>query len=322
MFSQNTPSLEKLITDQFMTDKIIHIVGDFQMMEIEVRSRSSQETKTVPVHVPYMFQTVSIIDKPKAFVKLPKRHQDRLIKVKANRDNAPETVKEFLQSHCYLDGRELFVAQGRADVDEIRGLLQAAVDQGIVPTDQDKQLPDSNNLRNWLKHFGIGIDCSAFVQHTLTRLVKACFQKMGADPKRYLDYEVGWMRAASLYTRLRTDPPSSERFEVIHTPREARPGDILVKKGHIRLVAKVLTLDDNNIILEMTESTSAKDISNGLQTEEDDIGPRLIQVHYPEPDLPISQQSPSQKGPINRFTPESDESCYFLGRLKVLSHHC
>ena len=285
-------------------------------------SSPSQDALPVPVHVPYMMQTVSIIDDPEAFAKLPQRHQNRLIMVKANRDNAPQAVKEFIQSQCFLDGRELFVAQGRADVDDIRSTLQAAVDQGIVPANQDKQSPDSNDLRNWLKHFGIGIDCSAFVQHTLTRLVKACFQKMGADPIKHLNYEVGWIRTNSLYSKLNTDPPISERFEHFHTPREARPGDILVKKGHIRLVANVLTLEDNSITLEMAESTSAKDIPNGLPTEEDDIGPRLIQVHYPKPDLPISQQSPSQKGPINRFTPESNESGYFLGRLKVLSYHC
>ena len=77
-------------------------------------------------------------------------------------------------------------------------------------------------------------------------------------------------------------------------------------------------MGDGSIVLDLAESTSARDIPKGREIEENDIGPRMIQVQYPEPERPIREQSPVQMGPEERFTPGSDESSYILGRLKKL----
>jgi len=126
------------------------------------------------------------------------------------------------------------------------------------------------------------------------------------------------MRGITVYSRLTTDPPSSERFENVRTPMDARPGDILIKKGHSRLVVRINAMDDGSVVFDLAESTSARDIPKGREIEENDIGPRMIQVQYPEPERPICEQSPVQKGSEERFTPGSDESSYILGRLKKL----
>jgi hypothetical protein len=235
-------------------------------------------------------------------------------------------------------------------------LLQAAVDQGFVTTAEGKQSPCARALRAWLKHYGIGIDCSALVQHILTRLIKVgslgitvakgirggalrvehakhphiscpsriftetqkvCCAKAKANLEKYQDYEIGWMRTGPVYRELNNDPPNSKLFERIETPAAARPGDILVKEGHIRLIVRPITTDDKNIVFELAESTSAWDFPKGQRTGEKDIGPRLIQVQYPKPNSPIRQQSPRQLGPKERFTPDSDECSYILGRLKT-----
>ena len=301
--------------EQFISDEIIRVLGQYQDLEIAIPGRDEQETRVVTVHVPYMMQSLAIVNDPTAFKKLPQRHQDRLTRVGANRVNAPEAVKRFLHKQFCHGDYERLVARGRAGIDDIKRLLQAAVNQGLVPA----ECLDGYALRTWLKRYGIGIDCSAFVQHTLTRVVRSCYAKIGAHSSECLNFEVGWMRAPTAYSRLTTDPPSSERFENVHTPLDARPGDILVKKGHSRLVVRMNAVDDGSAVLDLAESTSARDIPGGREIEEDDIGPRMIQVRYPEPEQPICDQSPVQTGPEDRFTPNSDESSYIIGRLRKLA---
>ena len=300
--------------EQLISDEIIRILGRYQGVEIAIPGRDVEETQVVMVHIPYMMQTLAIISDPDAFKKLRQRHQDRLIRVKANRENAPAAVKRFLHRQFYHGDCERLVARGRADVDDIQRLLQAAVNQGLVPVKH----PDGYDLRAWLRHYGVGTDCSSFVQHTLTRVVRSCYARIGEHYREQVNYEVGWMRAIAVYSRLTTDPPSSERFESVQTPMDARPGDILVKKGHSRLVVRMNAMDDGSAMLDLAESTSARDIPKGREIEENDIGPRMIQVQYPEPEQPICEQSPVQKGPEERFTPNSDESSYVLGRLRKL----
>ena len=157
------------------------------------------------------------------------------------------------------------------------------------------------------------------MQHTLAAVVRSCHARVEAHNREYANYEVGWMRAITIYSRLTTDPPCSERFEKVHTPLDARPGDILVKKGHSRLVVRMNAMDDGSAVLDLAESTSARDIPKRRAVEETDVGPRMIQVRYPEPEQPICDQSPVQKGPEERFTPNSDESSYILGRLRKLA---
>jgi hypothetical protein len=319
--SGTRPETDMLVTsesfddwEQFISDEIIRVLGLYQGAEIVMPGRDGAETHVVAVHIPYMMQTLAIIDDPDAFGRLAQRHQDRLLRVKANRDNAPEAVKQFLRQQFYDGDYERLVARGRAGIDDIRSLLQAAVNQGLVRAESD-----GYGLRTWLKRYGIGIDCSALVQHALTQVVRACYARMGVHSRKHLEYEVGWMRGVSVYPRLTTDPPSSRRFENVKTPMDARPGDVLMRKGHSRLVIRVDAMDDGSAVFDLAESTSARDIPTGRETEETDIGPRVIHVQYPEPRRPICEQSPVQKGPEERFTPGSDESSYILGRSKILA---
>lgn len=319
--SDTRPETDMLLTgdsfddwEQFISDEIIRVLGLYQGAEIVKPGRDGAETHVVAVHIPYMMQTLAIIDDPDAFGKLAQRHQDRLLRVKANRDDAPEAVKQFLHEQFYDGDYERLVARGRAGIDDIQSLLQAAVEQGVVPAKSD-----GYGLRTWLKHYGIGIDCSAFVQHALTQVVRTCYARMGAHSRKHREYQVGWMRGVSVYSRLTTDPPSSRRFQNVETPMDARPGDVLMRRGHSRLVIGIHTTADGSAVFDLAESTSARDVPKGRKIEESDIGPRMIQVQYPEPKRPICEQSPVQKGPEERFTPGSDESSYILGRLKTLA---
>ena len=87
--------------ERLISDEIIRILGQYQGVEIAIPGRDAGETGVVTVHIPYMMQTLAIINDPTAFKKLPQRHQDRLTRVGANRVNAPEAVKQFLHKRFY-----------------------------------------------------------------------------------------------------------------------------------------------------------------------------------------------------------------------------
>ena len=117
--------------DAFLRKEIDRFLSEFQNMETVIQEHG--ETRVVRVHVPYMLQTVTIIDREQDFARLRPRHQRRLLRVKNARDNAPAAVKSFLHAQFYnSDGSERPVAKGRADAQEIRRFLQAAVDRGSV----------------------------------------------------------------------------------------------------------------------------------------------------------------------------------------------
>ena len=118
--------------EQFISNEIVRILGLYQGAEIAIPGRDGEETRVVAVHIPYMMQTLSIIDDPDAFEKLAQRHRDRLLRVKTDRENAPEAVKRFLHQQFYDGDYERLVAKGRADVGDIQSLLQAAINRDLV----------------------------------------------------------------------------------------------------------------------------------------------------------------------------------------------
>jgi hypothetical protein len=309
----------------FVTEEIRRFLIEFQGIKIVVTPGDADEMVFLFVHPPYMLQSVTIVDDEKEFTKLPRRHQIRLKKVEEARENAPNDVKEFLYCRFYGAGnqREAAVAKGRAELEDMRRLLQEAVDQGLVPVPEGRPYPGSSDLRNWLKKYGIGVDCSAFVQQTLTRLVRACYAAIGDNPDRGHSHSVGWMTSKGVYRDIMADPGKGERFEKVSTPGEARPGDVLVKWGHIRIVASAETAKEGGVILDLAESTSARDIPLGQASEEADIGPRLIQVRYPEPNSPISKQTPLRRRlGEDEFRADREERVYSLGRFRALDQFC
>jgi len=271
-----------------------------------------------------MMQTTTLIDDQEALERLAQRHRERLTRVKHARDHAPDAVKALVNRHFYGDdGQEKPVAQGRSPLEDIRSVLQDAVDRQLVPAGAGMPYPDGHDLRQWLKTYGVGVDCSAFVQQALTRVVRACYAAMGEVSGESQSYEVGWMLSRGVYREINADAGEASRFEHVATPGEARPGDVQVKRGHIRIVAGVEAAADGGVILDLAESTSAKGVSVGLTDVDTDIGPRLIRVKYPEPDRAIDKQTPMrQRWHDGAFAPDEEERVYILGRLRALARFC
>lgn len=305
--------------DEVITTEISRFVREFQTIRIRVTSENVEEIICAFVHPPYMLQSVTLIDNDEMFNRLKERHRARLQRVNEARKTAPETVRRFLDERFYeKDGRERYIASGRAELEEIRELLQEAVDQRFVSISRGKEYPDGYDLRKWLKAYGVGVDCSGFVQQALKRLVKVSRVEMGRGSSGESRLGTSFLRCQRVYRDITRGAKYGERmFVEVITPAEARPGDVVVSQSHMRIVVREVVRDEG-IIFEVAESTSARDIPMGQTGEEDDIGPRIIQMKYEKPNQPIARQSPLKKRLVDGAFEKDSEKEYVIGRYQEI----
>lgn|GEM_PF-3953926 len=285
--------------DSQVAAEILRFLRAFQ--QIEVRSTDG----LLRVHPPYMLQSTSLLDQPEVFTHMQAHHRLRLERVRAARAAASPPLQALLSRHFYdANGKETGLSRGRAEPHAIRALLQEALELGLAPSQ-----PGGVSLRAWLKTYGVGVDCSGFVQQALSRL-RAAFPAAAMA-------EIPLLRCPWVHRALTSRPQTSQLFDPAGPPCAARPGDILVNPGHMRIVVQK-ELAQDGLVLHLAESTSASDIPAGWTVEDSDIGPRLIQVVYPLPDLPISAQTPHGKSEWQtHFQPDQKERTYVLGRLRA-----
>jgi hypothetical protein len=309
----------------FIQQEMMRFLHQFQAVEIAVFKKGDGRAITVPVHAPYMMQSVTLIDSGEGWDQLARRHQLRLLRVRRARDSAPAEVQAFLRYQFYGDGStEAGVAQGRAEPQEIQRLLQGAVDGGLIPAGAGRSYPNGRDLRDWLKEYGIGVDCSAFVQQALTRVMTACQAAVGeCGAQLRAEPAVGWLSSRGVYSEVTAGPDAGRRFDRVYTPSKARPGDVVVRNGHVRIVAEAAPAEGGALRFHLAESTSASDIPCGQASEEADIGPRLIEVLYPVPERPIREQSPLCRRLVHdQYKAQEEEREYVLGRLRALGDLC
>jgi len=306
--------------DAFLSHHLCAFLGEFQALPVIVGPRETDARSITHVHIPYMLQSTAIVDDPRAFRSLKPHHQARLLRVRHARESAPREVRMLLERHFYDDnGKERLLARGRARLDDVRRLLQDAVDRGLIPVPPGRPHLDGGDLRVWLKTYGIGVDCSAFVQQALSRLTGAGHAAIQGTAQQDRDHDVGWLRTFGVYADVMGQPGRLDRFAHVSTPSQARPGDVLVKRGHMRIVARVEPSPDGSVVLHLAESISATGIPRGLAHPEADIGPRLIQIRYPDPNAPIERQTPFLKLPgRGQYEADETERAYVLGRLRTL----
>ena len=297
--------------------EICRFVKEFQNIEVIISPDNTTTPVSIAVHPPYMQQCVSLLEDPKKCRKLEQKHKTRLMKVKIARDTADETLKKFFNNWFYdEEGKETFFSCGRANLIEIQRFLQEAVTLGILPIDSENSNPTGKEPRDWLKKYGVGVDCSGFVQQVLQHLLEFIDPKKTTSPLE----NVGFLRCGWVYQDvLNSKNNSSAEFRQVKSPSTAKPGDILVNFHHIRVVVKIEHTDNGSVILDLAESTSAIDIPTGQVIEEPDIGPRMIKVKYPYPHLPISRQFPLIKRLIDSdYVGKVEEKTYLIGRHRRL----
>ncbi|MCP5096976.1 MAG: hypothetical protein GY943_15615 [Chloroflexi bacterium] len=305
--------------DQLISAEIHRFVNEFQNIEIKRISDDIEKTVSVFVHPPYMCYWVDLIDDEAKFNKIAERHQLRLLRVRDARESANGVVNGFLDRQFHQSkSRERYFASGRAELNEIRAFLQEAVDAKIVPISGGKPHPDGHDLRNWLKKYGVGIDCSGFVQQALKQVISRI--QTQTKPFQPVKPEIPFLRCLPIYRNMTGEIRNGESlFRMVATPVQARPGDIVVNRHHMRIVMQASAECDDGLILMLAESTSATDIPSNYAYEEADIGPRIIQLKYPKPYQAIAHQNPLKKRLIDdSFEEDNAESSYGVGRWVAL----
>ena len=67
------------------------------------------------------------------------------------------------------------------------------------------------------------------------------------------------MRSVPVYRKL-VENVESRRFDLVATPAQARPGDILVSPGHSRIIVDTRYTETQALLMTLAESTSRTDM--------------------------------------------------------------
>ncbi len=222
----------------------------------EFLTRFSNIPISVPVKAADMPTTTIVFVKPPYFLneQRTQRSIQRLARAKSNRKAA--TGSE-MQAPIPTSSKAL---TGKSTPEEIQRVLQEAVNTGkLVASDQQQHL-ESEDLRNWLIQYGIGIDCSGFVSQAINEVMLEIYERaaVSTDGLRKLNRGSGQLKGG------RKD------FLRIKESFELRPGDTMHTKGHIRIITQVES-DGRAVIFTTAESRS------GLT----DVGPDTAFWRFP-----------------------------------------
>jgi hypothetical protein len=247
----DAPAHDPADWSNFVSSEIQSFLDEFQSIYVVVSPPDADEMVFETVHPPYYLNAVYTENSKK-----------RIEAAETARETAPEYVKSqlFKKDKKGVD-QPTALAKGRSQLEDIRKLVQGALDRGLIPASGGKQYPDHKDLRAWLKQYGIGVDCSAFVQQALVRLVQASYAAAGETPDRKGNYGVGSIQSSAVLMDIEKELKKNDRFEAVETPGEARPGDVLTKKGHIRIVMSVENTDDGGVVITFAESRYIRQVS-------------------------------------------------------------
>jgi hypothetical protein len=305
--------------DNLVKTELERFQAQYQALKVVVHNLDTAQPNVAYVHVPYMMGTVTWLEQPDLLARQRPRHQARLRRVARARQEAPPKLQAFFQRWFYAQsGKERLVAIGKSGPKEIRQLLQAAVDAGLVAADCAGLTGPS--LRAWLQRYGIGVDCSGFVQHALTHLLRASYAAAGETPSSPQETEVGWMLAQTVYRKL-VQNADDRRFDLVDTPALARAGNVLIGPGHSRIIVDLQHTDGQGLLVTLAESTSRTDLVGRTELQRD-VGPRLYHLLYPEPEQAIKDQLPEHKRTFEaeyEFEPSESERQYLIARNRRLA---
>lgn len=169
--------------------------------------------QAVTVHPPYF---INVNDKSAAASK------ERMRLAEQHRAAAPAALRALINEKRFLHARI-----GKATTEKLRELLEAADAQGVLRTDATvggQATPD--NLRAFLKHYGLGVDCSGFVALALNQLVALFKDATAAD-----------RIAEPLETSSAMLKGGQGAFERVTDPTQLCGGDTMWLQGHIRILA-------------------------------------------------------------------------------------
>lgn len=164
------------------------------------------------------------------------------------RSKAPAGVKKL------LDALPNLAKVGKATPDDLKAFLQGAADAKLLAPDSSTQQPSTQSCRDFLKKYGIGIDCSGYTGLAINTLMPTLPGSTAAD---------ALSEPLSTSSATQKSSGNSKLFAKLTGPTDLCAGDTMGHKGHIRILVRAWR-DGDNICFKTAESSS-----------DDDIGPTL-----------------------------------------------
>jgi hypothetical protein len=204
-------------------------LGSFSAITVTVRWIESTGTQSVPrteevaVHPPYFMNER---DRVGAHARTLERYDAAL----ANRRAADRATRRLLREISQREGRGgMGIARakvGKSHPEDIRRILQAALDRNLVQGGAGRDRPNAEDLRNWLVRYGVGVDCSGFVSQALNRVTER-IQEGPLAAGEELNRGAGSLRGGA------------RGFTAVGDVSQLQPGDTMYIPGHIRIVTSV-----------------------------------------------------------------------------------
>lgn len=229
--------------DAIVQARLEGFLNKFQNIPVRVAWEENGEKKETTVYVqpPYFINT------------------ERYKKSKQRKEAAERHRKEATGSEKKAPVEASWYAlHGKSTPEEIQSILERALAAGKIPTPEGKKHPGANDLRSWLRKFGIGVDCSGFVSQALMQVMTEARTQAGVQgPVEKIKKGSGGLKGGS------------KGFSKVGSPVDIRPGDTMHTRGHIRIVMAV-ERSEGGVVFTTAESSSSPD----------DIGPHRAVWRY------------------------------------------
>lgn len=249
--------------DALVQRELEGFLNEFQSIPVTVKWVEYSGTECIPqeeqvaVHPPYFMN----VRKPeKAKPRTLARYKTAIENRKAASRSASNLIAEFSRKKSKGGIGLSRIQVGKSHPEDIRKILQAALDRDLIKPGKGRDHPDAQDLREWLDHYGIGIDCSGFVSQALNRV-------MAEIHDRPLEAEEVLASGAR---------EIKEEGSPIDDPAQLRPGDTMHIPGHIRIISSVDRDADGHVVFVTAESRSGG---------EADVGPDRAEWRYAGDDL-------------------------------------
>ena len=152
--------------DSVVREELEGFLSEFQNIEVTVRwleytgTECRQRKEQVAVNPPYF---MNVRDRKKATKTTLKRYDTAIENREAAAGAVQDLISEFSRKESKGGMGVRRARVGKAHPEDIRTILQTALDRGLIKPGKGRDHPDSQDLRDWLDRYGIGVDCSGFV---------------------------------------------------------------------------------------------------------------------------------------------------------------
>jgi cell wall-associated NlpC family hydrolase len=230
--------------DVVVQNELESFLEEFSSIEVTVHwvedtgVSSEPHEELVTVHPPYF---MNVVDRSGAARETLNRYDDAV----SERGAASRAIRNFISEVSRSERRRGWglgrALVGKSTPEDIQRIIEGALERGLIPTPAGENYPDGEAIREWLQRYGIGIDCSGFVSQALNR---AAAQILGRDLTSSETLNRG---SASL-------AGGARGFSRLEDPTELRPGDTMRIPGHIRIITRVQTDENGDMIFTTAEA--------------------------------------------------------------------